>query len=470
MDENKEKIDKKGNTPAPKPAPILKEKEATAPPDRYYTEDKSSLTVEQIKTLKQIWEDYGYPSLDKLLLILREKDLDFPRKKVKEWIVRQRTYQIHRGQKVNKAGSITTVAPNTEWNADLLFYRGDKGRNKKQEYILLVIDIFTRKMYGASMSNKTPASTVKGFLEIFKEANAVPKVITTDSGTEFMGETKELFKEYNIIHRQTNVGDHRALGIIDKASRTIRSMIAKQFTEKGNRNWVDYFKTAMRNYNNTPHNGIYLYTPNEAEKNASLIYYIDNQTKNVGNKKKTQHQVGDKVRVRIYKDRGTFSKGFNPTFSSEIYTIQKIVGRSAIIDDGTDKLHHLYDLLVVEIPDDYDDPVVVKQESPKQQMKQVKKDLRQLDTLIQRTSARIQQRKTRQKQKPQAVAVGDKVRIPAITFGKGWARETYGDQYKDKVLDGTVKEQRGKTQWLVSFEDEDEFTLPSTQVQKYKVN
>ena len=155
----------------------------------------------------------------------------------------------------------------------MLFYRKDKGRNKKQEYILLVIDIFTRKMYGASMSSKKPKSAVKAFLEIFEEAKAVPKVITTDSGTEFKGETIALFEEYNIIHRMVNVGDHRALGILDKASQTIRSMIAEQFTQKGNRNWVDYFKTAMRNYNNTPHSGIYLYTPNEKIKSISYLLY-----------------------------------------------------------------------------------------------------------------------------------------------------------------------------------------------------
>lgn len=465
-DENKtKKTDKKATTQPTTKQRGIKLKEALAPPVRYYTEDKSALTVQQIKTLKKIWEDYGYPSLDKLLLILREKDISLPTKKVKEWIVRQRTYQIHKGKKVKKAGSITTVAPNTEWNADLLFYRKDKGRNRKQEYILLCVDIFTRKMYGASMSNKSPKSAVKAFLEIFEEAKAVPKVITTDSGTEFKGETIALFKEYNIIHRQTNVGDHRALGILDKASQTIRSMIAKQFTEKGNRNWVDYFKIAMRNYNNTPHNGIYLYTPNEAEKNASLIFYIDNTTKNVGNEKKTQHQVGDKVRVRIYKDRGTFSKGFNPKFSSEIYTIEKIVGKSALIDDGTNILHHLYDLLVVETPDEYDEPEKVKQKSPKQQMKQVKKDIQQLDTLIQRSSRRIERRK--QKDTRGEIEVGDKVKIPAVVFGKGWAREEYGEQYKDKILEGIVKEKKGKTQWIVSFEEGGDFPMPTSQLKKY---
>lgn len=467
MDENKkkkEKIDKKGKASTFSTQVSKLSKEAIAPPVRYYTEDKSALTVEQIKELKKIWEDYGYPSLDKLLLILKEKDITLPSKKVKEWINKQRTYQIHKGKKVKKAGSITTVAPNTEWNADLLFYRKDKGRNKKQEYILLCVDIFTRKMYGASMSSKSPKSAVKAFLEIFEEAKAVPKVITTDSGTEFKGETIALFEEYNIIHRMVNVGDHRALGILDKASQTIRSMIAKQFTQKGNRNWVDYFKTAMRNYNNTPHNGIYLYTPNEAEKNASLIYYIDNTTKNVGNNKKTQHQVGDKVRVRIYKGR-TFSKGFDPTFSSEIYTIQKIVGKSALIDDGTNILHHLYDLLVVEIPDEYDEPEVVKQESPKKQMKQVKKDIQQLDTLIQRSSRRIERRKRRETRGE--IEVGDKVKIPAVVFGRGWAREEYGDQYKDKILEGTVKEKKGKTQWIVSFEEGGDFPMPTSQLKKY---
>ena len=60
MDENKqkkEKIDKKGRA-STSPTQVSKVfKEAIAPPVRYYTEDKSALTVEQIKELKKIWED-----------------------------------------------------------------------------------------------------------------------------------------------------------------------------------------------------------------------------------------------------------------------------------------------------------------------------------------------------------------------------------------------------------------------------
>lgn len=136
-----------------------------------------------------------------------------------------------------------------------------------------------------------------------------------------------------------------------------------------------------------------------------------------------------------------------------------------MIDDGTNKLHHLYDLLVVEIPDEYDEPEKVKQKSPKQQMKQVKKDIQQLDTLIRRSS-RIERRKQR-RAKGAEIEVGDKVKIPAVAFGKGWAREEYGDQYKDKILDGTVKEKKGKTQWIVSFEEGGDFPLPTSQLKKY---
>jgi hypothetical protein len=42
--------------------------------------------------------------------------------------------------------------------------------------------------------------------------------------------------------------------------------------------------------------------------------------------------VGDKVRIKI--EKGTFTKGYEITYSKEVYVIEKIVGTEVVLDDG----------------------------------------------------------------------------------------------------------------------------------------
>ena len=52
------------------------------------------------------------------------------------------------------------------------------------KYILLAIDIFTRKAFAQPLKNKSALTVVKGFEEIIKDTK--PKIIQCDQGKEFI--------------------------------------------------------------------------------------------------------------------------------------------------------------------------------------------------------------------------------------------------------------------------------------------
>jgi len=61
-------------------------------------------------------------------------------------------------------------------------------------------------------------------------------------------------------------GDHNLLGVIDRFSKTIKTLINKQFQKNDDTKWFDKLQKLIVAYNNTPHNGIDGMTPNEAEQ------------------------------------------------------------------------------------------------------------------------------------------------------------------------------------------------------------
>ena len=95
----------------------------------------------------------------------------------------------------------------------------------------------------------------------------------------------------------------------------------KKFTEQGNRIWVDILPELMERYNNKIHRTIKV-TPEEASKNPESIRETVNSNNNSDVKDKQKFKVG--VRVRIFKWKNKFEKGYTYRWSKEIFIITEV--------------------------------------------------------------------------------------------------------------------------------------------------
>ena len=94
----------------------------------------------------------------------------------------------------------------------------------------------------------------------------------------------------------------------------------------------------VKAYNNTPHSALEYITPNEAKEYRMEILLL-----NIKKNKKAKsgiYKAGDRVRKRL--KRALFSKGYKQSWSDSIYTISRVSGVNALLDDGeTVKLNDL---------------------------------------------------------------------------------------------------------------------------------
>ena len=192
------------------------------------------------------------------------------------------------------------------WSADLIDKSSLSKYNKNYNFILTVMDIFTKYAWPVPLKHKLCLSITNGFKTIRSEGpqggseSRKPEKLWLDRGSEFYNKTfKSLLKEYETKLYST-YGDLKAV-FIKRFNRTLLHIIKKPMFINGDGNWVNILNDAVVKYNNNIHSTINM-TPVDASNNPdkvknSFIY------RNI----KPKHKVGDYVRNAD--KRNIFSKG-----------------------------------------------------------------------------------------------------------------------------------------------------------------
>ena len=167
-----------------------------------------------------------------------------------------------------------------------------------------------------------------------------PIMIISDSDSTFLSrKIEEFFDNNNIIHNVVPVGDHHSLGIIDRFALTLKRILTKQREINKSSNWIDTIDKVIRIYNNTEHRSLNDLSPNEASQkiNKKTIVKL-NIDKSKSNKIESDLSIGDKVRIL---DKRLFKKGSDPQYSSEIYTVMNVSGKTIYLSNGQIKKRNM---------------------------------------------------------------------------------------------------------------------------------
>jgi transposase InsO family protein len=152
----------------------------------------------------------------------------------------QKAHQLHKKTRHSIQGHIVAYCKDCLWFADLLDMSNYSRQNKGCHWILLCVDTFTRMAFAEPLKQKNKFTVKEGFESMMGRLVNVSaqrriQLLITDSGSEFLNQpVQNLLRELKIVE----VGDHFALGIIDRLSRTMKEMIFQDCTEKRQRRLV----------------------------------------------------------------------------------------------------------------------------------------------------------------------------------------------------------------------------------------
>ena len=202
------------------------------------------------------------------------------------------------------------------WAADLADLSAFREDNNKVNFLLLVIDTFSKYGWIKPLPDKKGITVANALKEIFEEGRK-PEKLWTDKGKEFYNkDVKDLVELYSTENQEKS-------SIVERWIRTIKEKMWKHFTDTNNYKYIDVLPDLLEDYNNTVHSST-KFTPIDAsEKENELAVWRNLYPDRLKPYRLTpKFSVGD--RVRISKIKGKFEKGYTTRWTEEIFTIKEI--------------------------------------------------------------------------------------------------------------------------------------------------
>lgn len=190
--------------------------------------------------------------------------------------------------------------------------------NNNFKYILTLINCFTKVGHAIPLKSKNGKDVAAALSPFFKRNKM--RHFQTDRGKEFYNpHVQKLLSHHNINHYST-YSDKKA-AIVERFNRTLKGMMWRAFTAQGSYKWVKLLPELVAQYNNTVHRSIGVKPVEVNAKNENEIKLRLNKI-DKPSLPSNRFSVGDKVRISKFKK--TFTKGYLPNWTNEIFTIHKI--------------------------------------------------------------------------------------------------------------------------------------------------
>mgnify|MGYP001595898211 CR=1 FL=1 len=295
-----------------------------------------------VNFLEKLYNDpkTGLRGIDKLFKYIQERYVGISRADVEKFVKNNETNQLHLPRVkavVNKP--IISRSIGNRIHCDLIDMSKYAGLNNGVNWLLTVIDAFSKFVWVVPLKNKEAITVADAMSDIIATMDKVPNVCQTDNGSEFVSaEWKYLMGRYEIIHVRAKPYHARANGAIERFNRTIKTLIARYMTHYNTQHYIGVLADLVLNYNNSSHSttnhtpDYAYYRSSKQEQKQILEKQINRATKWVSEanqlKLPTIHK-GDVVRLsaEVNKEvrKNTLNrKGYDRHWSDELYRISRI--------------------------------------------------------------------------------------------------------------------------------------------------
>lgn len=300
--------------------------------------------------LKDIYEESGFISKDKLKIKLKKLGHNFSNKEIDEFYKNNAVAQQNKRIRVKKYKKIT--GPSHSYQIDIMVMptrlkKANKGYNK----LLVCVNILSRKAYAYPLKNNKMDNILESYEEFLEE---VDTVVMVEGDNEFNNKQFQAFNDAMKILVMTDVAkdDHltkkgNKLGIVDAFVKNLKRRLRLYMEANDTNKYVDELDSIMKAYNDTPHSSLpQSSTPDEVDEDVVMLTTIKDKNARVNKEmeKEIKVKVGDNV--RLAESKGTFEKE-KGTFSKKIHVVEERVGNRFKIE-GKKKLYKYYELLVVD--------------------------------------------------------------------------------------------------------------------------
>lgn len=263
--------------------------------------------------------------------------------------IKQLTHNIEENKIVQP---IIASKPMEHWQIDLIDISSIAKQNDNINFLMNVIDIFSKFSWSYPLKNKSSKSIAYSLQQIICIEGA-PEIIQSDNGSEFINEDFiKLCQRFDIEHRTSLPYKSSTNGGIEKLNSTIKNYIYKYLSDHQSKRYIDNLSFMLYSYNTTTHSTTKK-TPFEIhrKRHESFKMLDDIVHKNISNNAvkmieqslkeqqamKEELNENDHVRVGLLflkqgrRKQKQVGKKNKQHWSDEIYTVEEIIDNDGLL-------------------------------------------------------------------------------------------------------------------------------------------
>ena len=295
--------------------------------------------MEQLAALNK---RFGYPSAYKLYQAAQREGIQVKLKQVQELVSKQNVRQVFH-KLPRSCGKIVSSGVNEDWVADLVDYTSRPSEGKEGgtpfQYILIVQDVYSRKIMATPLKDKLPETCQIAFAGIVDEAEVKPTTLSTDLGSEFKGPFEEYLKQEEIYHRLKDPRSLNSQGTLDAAIRALRPSLARIQAEENTRNWAGEVARVVKAYNQLDHSHLHGRSPAEVEGDGALQFHLNKEAAegfqhNSDLVKKRDAKIAAAGHFRDELQPRKFHKVMQTTYSDKVHVVQSVSNNQITDTEG----------------------------------------------------------------------------------------------------------------------------------------
>ena len=237
--------------------------------------------------------------------------------KTREFLKRQDAYTLHFPyRKKYKREKIIVGGIGQQYQSDLLDFQSLAKYNRGYRYIVVTLDVFSKKGWFVPVKKKTGPEIIRAFQHVFSDG--VPLKLQTDRGTEFTNRPFQNFLKKQKVHHFFTRSEVKS-SMAERLIRTLKAILERYFTANKTLKYIDALQDIQTGYNRSWHRSIGM-APDEVNfRNQEEIWQ---RLYSQGVSTSPTLAVGTKVRVSMV--RGPFTKSSRASWSREIFTIARV--------------------------------------------------------------------------------------------------------------------------------------------------
>ena len=253
-----------------------------------------------------------------------------PLKFAKETLEHDDGYNLHREYKQPRVyNPYYTHSRREQVQADLIDVGKIANNNDGCKFLLVLIDIFTKKCWVYPLQNKSANEMLTAMRDWLGRLRQPPKKLVTDRGLEFTNRRlQNLLREHGVEWFAAN-GTMKA-AIAERVNKTLQVMIYKYLTAKETTRYIDKLPSIVASYNKRPHRTLQGLSPKLADlpRNEGLvqsIHHLRYEKLARHRKDNLPFKVGDIVRVKTEaKKISSSNRAYAEQFHGEYFSIVRI--------------------------------------------------------------------------------------------------------------------------------------------------